>query len=1076
MSTDPSPAPPGPPGPDETVDRRFSLLNGYWEALQQGQQINPESWSGAPPAAEELADLRVIATLHDAVQMVRDDSDLRPPPGPGEEPATRAPSAPPGEAGEVPEVIGGYRLLRRLGEGGMGEVYEGEDEATGQCVAVKLIASHFAATEEGVERFRREGRLASMIAHPRCVFVLAADEENGRPYIAMERMPGSTLKDLVEQQGPLAPEQAVAKILDVIDGLREAHRLQVLHRDVKPSNCFLEADGRVKVGDFGLSKSLAGDAALTAVGTLLGTVHYASPEQLKDITAIDVRTDVYSVAATLYYLLTGRPPFASSNPAAVIAQKASEPPPSLRSLRPDIPPALERVVLRGLERDRDRRWRDLDELRQALLPFLPGRLSVGGMGLRVGTVLIDFGLVMLVWSVATTLLLPLTGAAFSSETADGWLSVLGLAVYFGSLEGFWGCSLGKCLLRLRVWTGRAGEVPGPAKVLLRTLIFLAVWLPWLVVDRTAEAGVWLIVLWPAFAILGILLTVSTMRARDGYRGPHELLSGTRVVQLPWPEPRPSFPAFPPGPAVAALPRREALPDRVGPFEVRGAISETAGEQVLLAEDCALKRKVWVRLRTLSESPADAVRREVRRPTRLRWLGGGRHGDRQWNAFLAPTGCPLADLCTPSKPLPWREVRPILQQLADELAAAERDGTLPAALTVAQVWVQPDGRVQLLDHPLGPSPPGAAGPGQALSLLGQVAVLTLEGRPRRPEQAGAVRAPLPLHASRLLSRLLGVGGLLETVDQIQAELTATRPRPVEVNPDWRAAHLAVLSALLLVGLLLMFLFARFSSVISLMTLEEEILRADALLHVLDDAALRRDFLAAMGGENDAAARRNLVRRKLEMDKQKWATQAPLVRYTVGLLLGGVDEEGGAVLREQPALVERVSGEEFQVAVTRQGPGGGRAVYDLTDLQLALRLPGASQNVPAGGFNRVTVWLVVAFPALWVLWAFLFRGGFSVRLMGIFLVRSSGRKALRLQCAWRALLVWAPVTALLLASAWLDCLSWSGRAMDGPAWWLAWLAFASWWLALALLVVYFLLAFRSPTRSLADRLASTYLVPG
>src|SRR5437763_12632182 len=101
------------------------------------------------------------------------------------------------------------------------------------------------------ERVRRDGHLASSIAHPRCVFVLAADEDAGRPYIVMELMPGSTLKDLIDQQGPLPPDQAVAKILDVIEGLQESHRLEVIHRDVKPSNCFLETDGRVKIGDFG---------------------------------------------------------------------------------------------------------------------------------------------------------------------------------------------------------------------------------------------------------------------------------------------------------------------------------------------------------------------------------------------------------------------------------------------------------------------------------------------------------------------------------------------------------------------------------------------------------------------------------------------------------------------------------------------------------------------------------------------------------------------------------------------------------------------------------------------------------
>src|SRR5438552_1118271 len=128
-------------------------------------------------------------------------------------------------------------------------------------------------------------------AHPRCVFVYAADEDAGRPYIVMELMPGDTLHDLLEKRGPLPPAEAVAKILDVIDGLLEAHQLGVVHRDVKPSNCFLEADGRVKVGDFGLAKSLVTESHLTRTGAFLGTPLYASPEQVKRET-VDAQTDV----------------------------------------------------------------------------------------------------------------------------------------------------------------------------------------------------------------------------------------------------------------------------------------------------------------------------------------------------------------------------------------------------------------------------------------------------------------------------------------------------------------------------------------------------------------------------------------------------------------------------------------------------------------------------------------------------------------------------------------------------------------------------------------------------------------
>src|SRR5207302_1720480 len=139
--------------------------------------------------------------------------------------------------------------LKLLGAGGMGSVYEAEHPATGHRVAVKLLSPRLGFSQTAVERFRQEGRLASQLVHPRCVFVLAADTDAGRPYIVMELMPGQTLKDLVDARGPLPFEEAVAHTLDVIDGLAEVHRLGMVHRDVKPSNCFLTADGRVKVSD-----------------------------------------------------------------------------------------------------------------------------------------------------------------------------------------------------------------------------------------------------------------------------------------------------------------------------------------------------------------------------------------------------------------------------------------------------------------------------------------------------------------------------------------------------------------------------------------------------------------------------------------------------------------------------------------------------------------------------------------------------------------------------------------------------------------------------------------------------------
>src|SRR5207253_1693499 len=152
---------------------------------------------------------------------------------------------------------------------------------------------------------------------------------------------GRTLQDLVKERGPLPPQEAIAKILDVIDGLNEAHRLGVVHRDVKPSNCFVDAEGRVKIGDFGLSKSLVTDSQhLTKTGAFLGTPLYASPEQVKG-EPLTPQSDLYSVAATLYFLLTGQAPFQSGDATATLARIVSDQAPSLRTLQPNIDPALD---------------------------------------------------------------------------------------------------------------------------------------------------------------------------------------------------------------------------------------------------------------------------------------------------------------------------------------------------------------------------------------------------------------------------------------------------------------------------------------------------------------------------------------------------------------------------------------------------------------------------------------------------------------------------------------------------------------------------------------------------------------
>ncbi len=736
----------------------------------------------------------------------------------------------------VPQSMGPYRLVRRLGGGGMGTVYEAEDTLSGRRVALKLIQADHAASPSAIERFRQEGQLASKLSHPRCVFVLAADEVHGRPYIVMELMSGSTLADVVKEQGPLPPEIALRQILDVIEGLQEAHHHGLIHRDVKPSNCFVDEHGRVKVGDFGLAKSLVEPAQLTRTGTFVGTPLFAAPEQIK-MEAVDARSDVYSVAATLFFLLTGRAPFQTTDATATLARIMADPVPPMRTLRPELPRSLDKVVLRGLERDRKRRWRTLEEFRQALNPFLPAEPSVGGVGLRFVAYWID----------AIVLLLPNVGIQFAfnaifkgrwAEPTGELLVPLALDVsYFAMMEGIYGWSLGKRVLRLRVASLGGTRPPGLRAAFVRALIFFAlasladwvlrllnlVCLPEGAAGREGSPrALQLMELAIALAgfgagLVGLGLMAYTMRKRNGYRGLHEVLSGTRTYRLHWPRRRKRPIVKPAEFHIAARPA-VGIPDSLGPYRIRGSLRSTTEEQTLLADDAALHRSVWLWVRLAAEPTLTTARHDVSRPTRARWLSCGKWDKWQWDAFLAPSGRPLTALVADGRPLAWAEFRDILEDLTDELAAACEEGTVPATLSPNQVWLDSAGRALLLDMPVADivavttseQLSAATEQRRARTFLRDISILALEGRDRPTELASApIEAPLPLPAARLINQLMefpadapdhvssapasreGVACKRPTpagIGEFRAELRETAAQPAEVTRSMRAWQL------------------------------------------------------------------------------------------------------------------------------------------------------------------------------------------------------------------------------------------------------------------------------------------------
>jgi beta-lactam-binding protein with PASTA domain/tRNA A-37 threonylcarbamoyl transferase component Bud32 len=267
---------------------------------------------------------------------------------------------------------GRYRVLGRIGGGGMAEVYLAEDNHLQRRVALKVLHRHFAQDQQFVERFRREAEAAAGLSHPNIVAVYDRGNFEGTYYIAMQYVEGPTLRVLIDRG--LTIEQAVAIVRQVLEGARYAHRKGIVHRDLKPQNVIVDPEGKAMVTDFGIAR--AGVSDITQTGSVMGTPHYLSPEQAQghEVTAV---SDLYSVGVMLYEALTGRVPFEGENAVAIALKQVSEVPQRPSSLNPRVPPALDAVVMRALEKDPGQRFQNAD----AFIAALTAAMSApGGAG------------------------------------------------------------------------------------------------------------------------------------------------------------------------------------------------------------------------------------------------------------------------------------------------------------------------------------------------------------------------------------------------------------------------------------------------------------------------------------------------------------------------------------------------------------------------------------------------------------------------------------------------------------------------------------------------------------------------
>jgi eukaryotic-like serine/threonine-protein kinase len=888
-----------------------------------------------------------------------------------------------GPALEAGQRFGPYRLVRLLGRGAFGQVWEAESEENGRRIALKVL-SVAEATPEMLQRFDREGRLAASLNHPHCVYVLAADPIEGSPTIAMELMPGGTLQDLL-RDGPLPPARAVDYALDILEGLEAAHVAGILHRDLKPSNCFLDEHSRAKIGDFGLSKTLELDAQLTTEGSFMGTPSYASPEQVRG-SGVDARSDLYSLGATLYALLCGKPPFEGRDLGGVMARILTEEPKPFAAHGVSVPKGLQAVVLRLLQKDPAKRLRSHAAVRAALVPYSSRGLTAVELPRRF----LAFAADLILLALLDVPIAVLFFARGFSTTTIAFLSLATKFLYFFVSETWWGRSPGKALFGLRV-TGADGSLAlAPLPVALRTAVFL-----------TLYEGDTLMAVFPglqnlswgwriglgAFAALNTFIPLLTMRARNGFAGLHELASRTRVRVVRGRE----AVVVPSSRAVQPL-GEGALPRTFGPYEETGRRWERGDEALLLARDSVLHRPVWIHLfadaaraRSLTELAAHA-------PGRVRWLQGVRAGSGGWDAYEAPEGTSVVEWVRERGALGWREVREVLLGLARALSAPGGRG-----LALDRAWVDAaPGHARIADFPVvAEAPPAASAVTDAESwprFLHQATLFGLEGRAvAEPDLLpGVPRAGFPEHARTLLSRLCGAGPAPDSPDAVAQELELLRRRPAAVTRRTRLFTLGVPAAapLAVMGIILL-----------TMTLARMVPTWTEFFQVEE----RIDALEKLEGQKGAQA--EAQREALRMVLAASYEQARKDRRLSGMVQA-LPPETRRVLDDAARDYPSLTPEQVEAARVRAGlddvavrKGGAR---------VALSADGESDTSPAEVAQMLmSMWMGIAVAAL--LASPFFGSGFLLYLSGITLQGEDGRPARPRQRVMRSLFAWAPLLA-------------------------------------------------------------------
>jgi serine/threonine protein kinase/tetratricopeptide (TPR) repeat protein len=338
-------------------------------------------------------------------------------------------------------VINHYRIVEKIGAGGMGEVYLAEDTKLNRRVALKFLAAHLLSNSDCVARFKREAQAAAKLNHPNIVTIYEVSELNGRPFFAMELVEGQSLRELTRAK-ELPIERVIELAIQICEGLHKAHQSGIVHRDVKPANILIDADGRAKILDFGLA-SVAGSDHLTKTGSTLGTIGYMSPEQAKG-EEVDQRSDIFSLGVVLYEMITSKSPFKTDNDAATLRNITETEPEPLARYKAGASTELQRVISKALAKDKSVRYQHVDELaadmKQLLspsgpLPVIRSRRMRIVVPALIVIVLSTIGLIFKPWELVTEFSEKANPAAkrvvvvpFRNQTGDPSLDPLGKMV------------------------------------------------------------------------------------------------------------------------------------------------------------------------------------------------------------------------------------------------------------------------------------------------------------------------------------------------------------------------------------------------------------------------------------------------------------------------------------------------------------------------------------------------------------------------------------------------------------------------------------------------------------------------